>query len=192
MSQELIKSNREKIEDQYFSSDMANKDYKNKLFIRVTAKKLEFNNIEFSYSSFDSCYLRNCSFKNCKFIGCRFVSSVLNGSSFIDCKFDYASFEKTKIDSDVLVQSAPSKENMKLKFARTLRLNYQTLGEAQSANKAMNIELQATETHLKNSWLSKENYYRTKYKGFKRLSAFFEWLNFKALDFFLGKWREYI
>ena len=53
-----------------------------------------------------------------------------------------------------------------MKFARTLRMNYQQLGFAESVNKAIQIELQATEIHLYKAWRSNEAYYRKKYAGF--------------------------
>ena len=53
-------------------------------------------------------------------------------------------------------------------LARSLRVNYQQLGEAKSANKAIHIELQATKTHLYKAWHSQETYYREKYAGWAR------------------------
>jgi hypothetical protein len=67
-----------------------------------------------------------------------------------------------------------------------LRLNYQQLGDAISANKAISIELQATEDHLHKAWRSKESYYRKKYKGLGRLKVFLEWIDFKLLDLVWG------
>lgn len=65
-------------------------------------------------------------------------------------------------------------------------MNYQQLGDAKSANKAIRIELHATEVHLHKAWRSKESYYRQKYAGWKRAKAFIDWLDFKALDFIWG------
>ena len=65
-------------------------------------------------------------------------------------------------------------------------MNYQQIGDAKSANKAISIELQATEVHLHKAWKSKEDYYRKKYKGFERIKRYGEWLEFKLLDFIWG------
>jgi hypothetical protein len=67
-----------------------------------------------------------------------------------------------------------------------LRTNYQQLGDAKSANKAMKIELDATEAHLLKAWRSPESYYRKKYRGWRRLGSFLEWFEFKILDFVWG------
>ena len=116
----------------------------------------------------------------------KFTEPLLTGSSFNGCKFNYASFDKSYIDNDILQVGCPCPENLKIKFARSLRLNYQQLGDAKSANKAISIELQATEDHLLKAWKSRESYYRKKYKGLARLKVFGEWLEFKVLDSIWG------
>ena len=107
----------------------------------------------------------------------------LTGLKFTGCKFDYANFERTIIEGDVLDNCCPGWDNLKLKFARTLRVNFQQLGDSELANKAIKVELDATEIHLKKSWHSNESYYRKKYCGWKRVGKFFEWLKFQILDF---------
>ncbi|MCX7097790.1 MAG: pentapeptide repeat-containing protein [Methylococcales bacterium] len=179
-------SGREKLSDKKFDSPVNEEQFINKLFERLVALKVEFKNVDFRYCIFDTAYIRNCSFQDCNFTGCRFVNCNLAGSSFNGCKFDYATFDKTHIDNDILEIGCPGSENLKLKFARSLRLNYQQIGDAKSANKAINIELQATEDHLNKAWKSKESYYRKKYKGINRLKVFGEWIEFKILDLIWG------
>ena len=65
-------------------------------------------------------------------------------------------------------------------------MNFQQLGDASAANKAIGVELQATETHLQKAWRSNESYYREKYRGWSRASSLIAWLGFKALDFMWG------
>ncbi|EPF6394969.1 pentapeptide repeat-containing protein [Proteus mirabilis] len=190
---ELVDSGRVKISDKKFSvKTISNKTYTNITFERLVAKEIHFKNVDFSYSTFDIAYLRKCSFDDCKFIGCRFINCNLSGSSFSSCDFKYSVFEKTNVDNDIFTRNCPSELNLLLAFARTLRLNYQQLGDTESANKAINIELEATEQHLKNSWKSKDKYYRTKYNGIERLKMFFKWFNFKLLDFIWGNGESII
>ena len=73
-----------------------------------------------------------------------------------------------------------------MRFARSLRMNYQFIGDAESANKAMSVELKATEEHLHKSWSANSAYYRNKYKGWSRFKAFMQWTQFKFLDFIWG------
>jgi hypothetical protein len=182
----LTDSNRLHETDKKFVADVAGAQFANRLFVRLVAKGRRFTDVDFKYSIFDTCYLRNCTFDSCDFTGCRFIGTNLHGTGFTGCKFDYASFERTLIDNDVLDVGCPGPENLKLRFARTLRMNYQQLGDAKSVNKAMGVELRATEIHLHKAWHSNESYYRKKYKKWDRFKAFLEWVEFKVLDFIWG------
>lgn len=182
----LVGSNKVEVKDQKFETNLSGATFSNWLFIRLVAKSRRFAKVDFRYTTFDACYLRGCVFDECDFTGCRFVSSNLHGSSFSGCKFDYATFEKTEIDVDVLSSGCPATENQTMRFARSLRVNYQQLGDAEAVNKAIAVELQATGVHLKKSWRSKESYYRKKYAGLRRAAQFLRWFQFKALDLIWG------
>lgn len=182
----LSESHRVHETDKKFDNDVENATFVNHLFVRLVAKGRRFVNVDFKYSIFDTSYLRNCIFDSCDFTGCRFVGTNLYGSSFTGCKFEYSNFERTLIDSNILDAGCPGPENLKVKFARTLRVNYQQLGDATSANKAIQVELKATEIHLHKAWSSNESYYRKKYAKWDRVRAFIEWAQFKTLDFIWG------
>lgn len=156
------------------------------VFQRVSAKKIRFANVNFKYCTFDSCYLRECVFDSCDFTGCRFVGSNFHRSTFSDCRFDYAAFERTLIESDILDSCSPQHENLKQRFARTLRTNYQALGDSEAVNKAILVELAATRVHLNKTWRSSEAYYRQKYAGLERVLAFLRWSQFVVMDALWG------
>lgn len=179
-------SNRTESKDQWVKGDVTKAKLLNGLFVRLIAKGRRFDNVDFTYSIFDTCYFRKCVFDSCDFTGCRFIGTNLIGSSFSGCIFDYATFERTLVDDDILTTSCPGYENVKLRFARSLRMNFQQIGDAKAANKAIKIELEATEIHLHKAWRSNESYYRKKYAGSKRLKVFLEWIGFKALDLIWG------
>jgi hypothetical protein len=181
-----VSSDREHCLDEKFDTDVSNANFSNKLFMRLISKGKRFEKVDFKYTFFDSCYLRNCVFNSCDFTGCRFIGVNFSGTIFSGCKFDYATFEHTIIDSDILDTGCPGWDNLKLKFARTLRMNYQQIGDSKSANKAIKVELDATEEFLLKAWKSNESYYRKKYAGWKRVGKFFEWLSFKLLDIIWG------
>lgn len=182
----LSHRNRTRSEDQKFDDNEAGTSFRNYLFVRVSAKEKTFTNVDFKYCIFDGCYLRGCRFQRCDFTGCKFLSTSFHGSTFLNCEFAYATFEKTIIADDILDSQAPNFENQRIRFARTLRTNYQQLGEAESVNKAIRIELEATGTHLYNAWRSGRDYYRAKYRGAKRFTSFLGWLWFRCLDFLWG------
>ncbi|WP_223485996.1 pentapeptide repeat-containing protein [Stenotrophomonas indicatrix] len=185
-STSLSSSGKTKQEDCKFTSDVSNAKFVNHLFVRLVAKGRKFVGVDFRYSTFDAAYVRNCSFDSCNFTGCRFVGCNFHGSSFTGCNFEYTNFERTDIDSDILSTGCPGSENLKTRFSRSLRMNYQQLGDATSVNKAIAVELAATEAHLHKSWNSNESYYRKKYQGVKRIQQFFRWVNFKLLDVVWG------
>jgi hypothetical protein len=115
------------------------------------------------------------------------MGTQLPGTKFSGCKFDYATFDKTLIDPHILDTECPAYENLKSRFARTLRTNFQQLGDAAAVNRAIKVELNATEIHLKKAWRSNESYYRSHHPGFlARMVAFLEWLKFKILDLVWG------
>lgn len=182
----LMPKGRTVIVDHEWVGDLHDEALANHIFQRVSGKRILFANVDFKYCTFDSCYLRLCAFDSCDFTGCRFVGTNLHGSTFSDCKFEYAVFERTFIESDVLDTSSPQRENLRLRFARTLRTNYQALGDSDSVNKAILVELEATRVHLSKAWRSSEPYYRRKYAGLERVSAFLAWLRFVAGDAIWG------
>lgn len=182
----LAESNRVRQIDKWCNADLSDTAFVNQLFVRLIAKKKRFTNVDFTYAIFDGCYMRDCVFDSCNFTGCRFVSTNLYGSSFSGCKFDYATFERTNIDSHVLDSECPPFENLKMRFARTLRVNYGQIGDAEAVNKAICVELRAAELHLRKAWQSNESYYRKKYQGITRVGMFLKWGTFKTLDFIWG------
>ena len=183
----LIPSGKKIKTDEKFDSDEANSRFMNHVFVRLVAMRKKFTRVDFRYSYFDNCYLRDCHFDSCDFTGCRFVNTQLPGAKFSGCKFDYATFDKTLIDPNILDTECPGLENIKSRFARTLRTNFQQLGDAPAANKAMKVELSATEVHLKKAWYSNESYYRSHHPGaLGRIKAFLAWFEFKTLDLVWG------
>ena len=182
----LENSGKTELKDQKFTADVSEEKYTNLHFVRLVAKGREFTNVDFKYCTFDACYLRNCKFDSCDFTGCRFIGTNLHGANFSGCKFEYASFERTDINNEVLSSGCPGSENLKIRFARSLRMNYQQLGDALSANKAIEVELDATKEHLFKAWHSNESYYRKKYKAWHRAQHFLLWVKFKLLDLLWG------
>jgi|ERR1700728_530076 len=182
----LSDSGRSEQIDKKIDADVSGADFTNQLFLRLVAKGKRFINVDFKHSIFDTCYLRNCKFDSCDFTGCRFLASNLHGATFSGCKFDYSIFERTLVDGDILDTECPGHENLKRAFARTLRMNYQQIGDASSANKAISVELQASKVHKRKAWASNESYYRKKYAGGKRVGAFADWVWFTILDIIWG------
>jgi len=182
--------NRQVITDHYFHAAVIGepRSYQNKVFVRLGAQRgTVFRNVSFTHCVFDGCYLANCTFDSCDFTGTRFVASNFHQSMFAGCKFWYASFERTQIDDDILTGEAPAEENLRVRFARTLRMNFSQLGDAKAVNRAISLELEATGQYLRNSWSTeRNNYYQKKYPGWKQVWQFIRWFEFKVLDVIWG------
>ncbi|WP_343319356.1 pentapeptide repeat-containing protein [Sphingobacterium multivorum] len=180
----------EKEDNLYFVEDLKFKRY---LFIRGVATNFLFKNIDFSQAIFEGCYLKDCRFINCKFEGAKFNNCNLQGSYFQLCNFDYATFEKTFVDEEIF-ECAPQRNNLRYKFARSLKLNYASIGDHMKASTAVNIELKATKLHLYDTWSLSDDYHRSKYGGIRRRSVqFWKWIKVCVLDFIWGNgeslWR---
>ena len=147
--------NRQLIADQYVPRNVVDEAsaFKYKVFTRLNAIGIKFTNVSFEHSVLDGCYLRNCVFDSCNFTGCRFIGCSFQGSSFPGSKFNYATFERCQVDSDILTVWNPTEENLKMRFARSLRMNFQQIGDAKAVNEAITLELHATARHLLESWV---------------------------------------
>ncbi|MDP9154649.1 MAG: pentapeptide repeat-containing protein [Pseudomonadota bacterium] len=188
-SEVLKKGNRESIVDYYVAKNLTaeNADFSYKILVRLNAKKETiFRKVSFIHAVFDGCYFNECFFDSCDFTGCRFIGCNFHQTSFAGCKFAYATFERCQIDDDILSRETPLEDNLKMRFARTLRMNYQQIGDAKAVNKAISMELQATESYLYKSWASGETYYRDKYRGIVIIKQFWRWVCFRVLDFIWG------
>ena len=186
-----IKENisRSVVTDYYVPSNISSdsKNFKFKVFVRLNAKEITFKNVSFMHCIFDSCYLVHCVFDSCDFTGSRFIGSNFNQSAFKGCKFDYTTFERSQLDDDILISEAPKEENLRMRFARSLRMNFQQIGDAKAVNQAISLELDATSDYLYKSWRSGETYYKEKYPGFvNSASQFIKWVEFWILDFIWG------
>lgn len=188
-NQLIVKGNREEIKDHYVPRNIENEqqNLRFKVFIRLNAKGVRFKKVSFLHCVFEGCYINSCVFDSCDFTGCRFVASNFHQTRFAGCDFRYATFERTHIDSEILDSEAPREENLRMHFSRSLRMNYQQLGDAKSVNKAISIELGATSAYLYKSWISKETYYKEKYGGILKSSIqLLRWIEFWLLHAIWG------
>ena len=181
--------NRKVVTDYYVDKNISNEPNKFafNVFIRLNAKEKTFKNVSFIHCIFDNCYLNKCVFDSCDFTGCRFLSSNFHQTAFRGCDFRFVTFEHSQLDDDILISEPPREENLRMRFARSLRMNYQQIGDSKAVNKAISVELEATSIYLYKSWRSGETYYKEKYPGFlNSVVQFIKWLEFWVLDFVWG------
>lgn len=183
---ELQEHTKPVIGNKEFCGEVRNEDLSKREFSRVFAVDVAFFDVSFKQCDFSECYFRNCRFIRCNFIGATIKESNLRGSQFEKCDFRYTSWEKTILDEHFLDTCLPSEENLARDLARSLRVNFSQIGNYDAVNKAASIEVSLTGQHLYNAAYSRQSYYRSKYKGWSRISHALAHTRWKALDLLWG------
>lgn len=183
---ELQEHTKPVIEHKEFLSEVRNTDLSTRRLSRVFAVNIVFLDVSFKQCDFSNCYFRNCRFIRCNFTGAAIKESNFRGSQFEECDFRYTNWEKTILDEHFLDTCLPSEENLARDLARSLRVNYSQIGNYDAVNKAASIEVSLTGMHLYNAAYSRQSYYRSKYKGWSRISHVVDHARWKALDLLWG------
>lgn len=191
----LSETNKNIFEDKYFDKSINIDDvylehqknpYKNAVYKRVNCKKkIRIRGISFEHSFFNSCTMRNVVFEECSFVNCRFINCDFKDSYFNNCDFRYSQFNNTFVDIDI-IKTSPREHNLKAKFLRSLRVNFQQLGMKKKEEIIIKEEIKSQKEFLKSSWSSQDDYYKEKYRGIKRLYKFIEWTTFVVNDIIWG------
>ncbi|WP_082920150.1 pentapeptide repeat-containing protein [Halomonas caseinilytica] len=160
---------------------------------RIFAVSRRFMRVSFKQVVIRDCYFRNCEFIDCDFTGAHISSSNFQGAKFEGCNFSYATFEKTEIELDVITHNLPPYENLKRDLARSIRTNYESIGNYDGVNAAILVELSATLEHYRKAAFSAEAHYRRKHKGLNRAKYAGKYFGFWILDKLWGNgerpWR---
>ncbi len=169
-------------------SDIDKLNFKKYELVRVYAVDKKFINVSFMQSIICECHFRKSTFRNCDFTGANISNTNFQGADFIGCTFDYTTFTGTHINTIPLRRNLPNRENLKVQLAKSLRLNYTSIGDYDGVNFAINIEIAATLEHLKKAAFSKEAYYRgkTEFSGFGRLLHGAKYFYYLFLDLLWG------
>lgn len=182
----LLDNKKPRLEDMEFSVNVNGEDYSRHDFVRMYAVRLVFTNVRFKQSNFIECYFRNCRFIDCDFTGAFIKASNLQGSQFENCKFPYTTWEKTRLDDDFMNSCLPNQENLARDLIRSLRVNFTETGNYEAVNRAAAIEVRLTGRHLFKAAYSREAYYRSKYKGWSRVSNGIRHARWLALEWLWG------
>jgi uncharacterized protein YjbI with pentapeptide repeats len=186
MNMELQEHLKPVIEDKEFVSDVREEDLARKVLCRVFAVGKNFVDSSFKQADISDCYFRNCRFIRCDFTGVKISKSNFRGSQYEECKFHYSTWEHTHLDEEFLDNCLPSEENLARDLVRSLRVNFGQIGNYPAVNKSASIEVALTGQHLFHAAYSKQSYYRSKYKGWDRVSHGFRHAKWKALDLLWG------
>jgi hypothetical protein len=154
-----------------FIRECANRDFSYFHLQDCEAKAMKFRRCIFQHCVFERCYFRNVIFEDCDFTGARFIDCNLRGGQLITCKLEYTSYRGTVLDRAQFASNLPLWENVKGEVARSLRINAQSLGDFESVNYFINVEMDSTLEHWRRALLQRESYYQQKYSGIGRLKA---------------------
>lgn len=175
-----------RLEDMEFTVDLDDEDYSRHDLVRVYAVRRVFRKVTFKQSNLLDCYFRNCRFIECDFTGAFIKATNLQGSQFENCSFRYATWEKSRLDDDFMDNCLPSEENLARDLVRSLRVNFMETGNYEAVNRAAAIEVRLTGQHLYKAAYSREAYYRSKYKGWKRVTHALQHVRWLALEWLWG------
>ncbi len=140
-------------------------------FRRVGAKKASFKHSSLTQCLFEDTYLRNAHFSEVNLTGSTFKNCNLEKASFQGCDLRYCTFHVTRLNPDEIINNLPIEPNLKRDLARNLRKNYETIGDKDSADIFLDIEIEAHEQELLGISRRKTEYYKSRYTGFDQASA---------------------
>lgn len=114
-------------------------------FRRIGAKKALFERSSLTQCLFEDTYFRNASFTDVRLTGSTFRNCNLEKAIFKGCDLRYCTFQTTRLDRDEIIGNLPVEPNLKRDLARNLRKNFEALGDKDSADIFLDIEIEAHE-----------------------------------------------
>ncbi len=145
-------------------------------FRRIGAKKALFERSSLTQCLFEDTYFRNASFTDVRLTGSTFRNCNLEKAIFKGCDLRYCTFQTTRLDRDEIISNLPVEPNLKRDLARNLRKNFEALGDKDSADIFLDIEIEAHEQELLGASRRKTEYYRSHYSELDQALAGLKYL----------------
>jgi hypothetical protein len=149
-------------------------------FKRCGIRDARFTNSSITQSLFEDCYMRKGHFANVQFTGTTFRNCNLERASFQGCDFRFSTFVNTRLNRNEIIACLPIESNLRRDLARNLRKNFEALGDKESADVFMKIEIQANEDELLSIFRRATEYYKKRYSPVEQLNAGLEFLSSKT------------
>lgn len=159
-------------------------------FIRLGMKEAIFKDCSFTQSNFEDSYFRKAKFKNVRFTGSSFRFCNFDKASFQACDFRYCNFYYCKLPREEIITCLPPEPNLRRDLARNLRTNYEMLGDKESADRFLDIEIKADEEELKAIFFSKTDYYKEHYNFIDQIHYGLKFLGSKGSGMIWGYGRR--
>lgn len=132
-------------------------------FLRLGMLGAVVENSHLTQSHFEDSYFRKADFKNVNFTGSKFHFCNFDKASFQVCNFKYCTFYHCKLPADEIIACMPTEPNLRKDLARNLRSNSEMIGDKKTADRFLDIEIQASEDLSKAIFLSNTKYYKDNY-----------------------------
>jgi hypothetical protein len=132
-------------------------------FLRIGARDAEFRQCNLTQCLFEDTYLRKARFVNVRLTGSTFRKCNLEKANFQGCDLRFCTFEDTFLDRNEIIGNFPVEPNLRLRLARNLRKNFEALGDKESADIFLNLEIEAHEQELLGGFRRNTEYYRQHY-----------------------------
>ena len=146
-------------------------------FLRIGAKNASFKKCSLTQCLFEDVYLRNATFTDVHLTGSTFRNCNLDKASLQGCDLRYCTFQATHLNRDEVLGNLPVEPNLKRDLARNLRKNFESIGDKESADIFLDIEIEAHEQELLGIFRRKTAYYRSHYSGIDQVIAGLKYLS---------------
>jgi len=149
-------------------------------FLRLGMLKAIVENSRLRQSHFEDSYFRKAEFKNVHFTGSNFRFCNFDKASFQVCDFKYCNFYQCKLPADEIIACMPTEPNLRRDLARNLRSNSEMIGDKKTADRYLDIEIQASENLSKAIFLSNTKYYKDNYNFIDQIREGLKYLGSKV------------
>jgi hypothetical protein len=167
--------------------------FKHCTFANISFKDCCIKDAIFVNCVFASCYFRKAQLESVKFSGCKFVDCDLGKIDVRVCDFKlYNSFSGCFIRFDEIRDSLPSEGNLKSHLCFNLAREARNLGAIRESDRFRQVAAEGLESHLLQAVRHASSFYREKYTGGARTSAFGEYLASKSRGYLFGYKRSWL
>lgn len=149
-------------------------------FCRLGLRDAKVQNSSLTQCHFQDCYLRKAHFVNARLTGSTFRRCNLEKATFRGCDLRFCTFEATRLHRDEVIGCLPVEPNLRRDLAQNLRKNFETLGDKESADVFLGIEIQAREQEFLATFHRKTEYYRSHYSPVDQAKAGLKYIGSKV------------
>lgn len=126
----------------------------------------------FDRNTFEDCYFRRAELKSTSFVGSKFISCNFLKTKFINCDLDYVCFRECAVDFENIVDSLPSRVNLRKELCKNLAMEHLKAGNTKEYKKFFFEERECSRNYHKDKFISKDNYTREQFNVKDALSGF--------------------